>query len=74
MTLDERREDQLRPGDVLTVRDVCALLKMHHKTVQRHAKEGTIPAKRIGGEWRFVRSEIEAWLRDGNRHEDQEAF
>lgn len=49
--------------ELLRVGDVAAWLHYHPKTVQRMAKQGTIPAKRVGGEWRFLRSELERWMR-----------
>lgn len=54
-------------AEVWRVREVARWLGLHEKTVQRLAKEGKIPAKRVGGEWRFLRRELLRWMRDGGR-------
>jgi excisionase family DNA binding protein len=47
---------------VMTSEDAAEYLKMHVKTVCRLAKEGKIPAKKVGSEWRFLRSVLDRWL------------
>ena len=47
---------------VMTSVDAAEYLKMHVKTVCRLAKEGKIPAKKVGSEWRFLRSVLDRWL------------
>jgi excisionase family DNA binding protein len=47
---------------VMTSLEAAEYLKMHVKTVCRLAKEGKIPAKKVGSEWRFLRSVLDAWL------------
>lgn len=41
------------------------LLGIHAKTVQKMAREGAIPAHRIGRYWRFRESELDAYIRSG---------
>jgi excisionase family DNA binding protein len=53
-------EDQF--GQVMTSVEAAAYLKMHVKTVCRLAKEGKIPAKKVGSEWRFLRTVLDSWL------------
>ncbi len=53
-------EDQF--GQVMTSVEAAAYLKMHVKTVCRLAKEGKIPAKKVGSEWRFLRNVLDSWL------------
>ncbi len=48
----------------LTKHQAAELLGVTHFTVTRWAREGTIPAKRIGNGWRFPLSKLEA-LGDG---------
>jgi excisionase family DNA binding protein len=38
-------------------------LKFHPTTVKRMAREGSLPAFRIGNRWRFRPSELDAWAR-----------
>ncbi len=47
---------------VLTSVEAAEYLKMHVKTVCRLAKEGKIPARKVGSEWRFLRSVLDSWL------------
>ena len=47
---------------VMTSMEAAEFLKMHVKTVCRLAKEGKIPAKKVGSEWRFLRPVLEKWL------------
>ena len=48
--------------DILDLRDVADLLRVHQKTVRLMAIEGKIPAFRAGRLWRFKKSKIEEWL------------
>ena len=34
-------------------------------TFRRLVRQGIVPAARVGGRWRFLRSAIDEWLRDG---------
>ena len=47
----------------LTSRDVAAMLGVSHKTIERHAREGTIPAHFRLNRWFFFQSELDAWLK-----------
>jgi excisionase family DNA binding protein len=41
----------------------ASLLGVHPKTLQKLAREGKVPAKRIGDLWRFRAKELDLWLR-----------
>jgi len=49
-------------SQVMTSVEAAEYLKMHVKTVCRLAKEGKIPARKVGSEWRFLRSVLDNWL------------
>jgi len=49
-------------NQVMTSIEAASYLKMHVKTVCRLAKEGKIPAKKVGSEWRFLRRVLDGWL------------
>jgi len=36
---------------------------IHVKTLQRYARQGSVPGYRIGGHWYFRTTELDAWLR-----------
>lgn len=42
-------------NEILTASEVAAWLEQNIETVQRAAKSGRLPARRIGKEWRFLR-------------------
>ena len=50
------------PNEVLTIKEVAALLKLADKTVYAMANAGEMPAFRIRGQWRIRRAELETWL------------
>lgn len=57
--------------EILTVKDVAEYFSIHPLTVQRYAREGKIPAFKIGTDWRFHKKFIERWIREksaGNLH------
>ena len=47
---------------VLTAAQVADLLAMNVQEVRRLARDGRIPARRLGKAYRFFRDEIVAWL------------
>lgn len=56
----------------LKIKDVADLLNVSETTIRRWLSEGKIPAYRINHQYRFSRTEIEAWVmsqRLGNSHE-----
>jgi excisionase family DNA binding protein len=50
---------------VLNTEEAAALLQVHPKTLQRLARQGRVPAFRIGDLWRFRASALDAWLQSG---------
>ena len=48
--------------DIMTIREVADYLKLTEKTAYRLVAEGKIPGFKVGGSWRFRRSEIERWI------------
>ena len=50
-------------ADILTVREVAEYLRLAESTVYRLAQDGEIPGRKIGGTWRFLRQELEGWIK-----------
>jgi len=48
--------------EILTIREVAEYLKINEKTAYRLTSEGKLPAFKVGGSWRFRRTEIEQWI------------
>ena len=49
-------------GDTLTLNEVAVYLKTGKRTVYRLTASGEIPALKLGGTWRFRRSELDQWI------------
>ncbi len=54
----------MKPEDIITIREVANYLKIAEKTAYKLVLEGVIPGFKVGGSWRFRRSEIERWIRE----------
>lgn len=50
------------PDEVLTMKEVAALLKLAEKTVYAMAPAGEISAFKIRGQWHIERTELEQWI------------
>jgi excisionase family DNA binding protein len=53
----------------LTTEEVLEYLNVNLRTVYRLIKAGSIPAVRVGRQWRFRKRDIDKWL-EGQRHAD----
>jgi excisionase family DNA binding protein len=49
---------------VLTLEDVARFLSVHPSTVYRLVKKHSIPAFKIGSDWRFNQDSIEQWIKE----------
>ena len=48
--------------EVMTVSEVSEFLRLGESTIYRLAKDGRIPARKVGGMWRFSRESLNEWL------------
>ncbi|MBN2801154.1 MAG: helix-turn-helix domain-containing protein [Deltaproteobacteria bacterium] len=53
--------------DVLTIHELAALLRVGLKTAYTLAQNGEVPGFKVGGQWRFRRRDIEAWIDEQTR-------
>ncbi len=51
-------------SDVLTIAEVAKYLKLHELTVRRLAREGELPAFKVGRQWRIKRDLLESWIEE----------
>lgn len=51
--------------EIMTSEQAAAYLQIGIVTLKRKAQTGRIPAAKIGRGWRFVKSELDEWLRYG---------
>lgn len=47
----------------MTIREVAEYLKLKEKTAYRLAASNEIPGFKVGGAWRFRKSEIDKWIK-----------
>ena len=58
----EDRHRASSADDWLDTTGVAAMLGVHARTVTTLARNGQLPAHRLGKLWRFKRSDVDAWL------------
>ena len=51
-------------ANLLTSKDLQALIRVDRSTIYRMAEDGRLPAIKVGRQWRFPEERIRAWLRD----------
>ena len=49
-------------NDIMTLEEVAAYLKLKPQTIYTWAQDKKIPAAKIGKEWRFKKTVIDAWF------------
>ena len=47
---------------MLDVHQVAAIMRIHHKKVQRLARTGVLPCIKVGAVYRFRAAALEAWM------------
>ena len=59
----------------MIMKEAADYLKINEKTAYRLASEGKLPGFKVGGSWRFKRSEVVAWIEtqtEQNRNDPHE--
>jgi excisionase family DNA binding protein len=54
------------PTTFMTSEEVISVLRVNARTLYRLIRSGDFPAVRVGRQWRFRRSDLEAWLDRGH--------
>lgn len=50
--------------EILTAKEVAGYLNLHPLTVHKYARQGKIPAFKIGTDWRFHKKYIDKWIKE----------
>jgi excisionase family DNA binding protein len=50
--------------EIMTAKEVASYLNLHPLTVHKYAREGKIPAFKIGTDWRFHKKYIDKWIKE----------
>jgi excisionase family DNA binding protein len=53
--------------EIMTVKEVCGILRVNRSTLYKLVKQGKIPAFRIGTDWRFRKEGIERCMIEQTR-------
>lgn len=53
-----------KPDPIMTVDEVAEYLNLHPLTVRRLARDGEIPAVKVGRQWRIKRELLDKWIAD----------
>jgi len=49
-------------SEILTIKEVAEYLKVTERTIYRLAAAKKIPGFKLGGTWRFRRSDLDQWI------------
>lgn len=52
--------------EVLTLTQAAQLLQLCNETVSKYATEGEIPGRKVGADWRFLRTDLLAFIHNGS--------
>ncbi len=52
--------------DILTLEEISTYLRIPIETVENQALKGNIPGQKIEGDWRFLKTAVDDWLRAKN--------
>jgi len=67
-------DDMANEPEILTPQEAAEFLRVPLLTVQRQAKAGRLPGRRIGKEWRFSRTVLIDWMASGPDRHDLELY
>lgn len=58
---------EVRDKDVMNVEETAEFLGFAPYTIREKARDGEIPGRKIGGEWRFSRRRLLEWIEEDSR-------
>ncbi len=56
------RTTAVEEADILTIKQVADFLQVTERAIYRLAASDGIPAFKVGGSWRFRKSDVDAWI------------
>ena len=60
-------------NEVLDLKEAAALLRVHPNTLYAQASVGRVPCRKVGRQYRFIRSALERWL-EGQDEDSDDPF
>jgi len=64
-------ESEIMPAEKwLKIGEIADYLQISTEKIYKLAQRGKIPASKVGGQWRFKRQRIDAWLDNHSNHKN----
>ncbi|HEU4340255.1 MAG TPA: helix-turn-helix domain-containing protein [Candidatus Binatia bacterium] len=63
-------DNQLQSIRLLTLSKAAELLHVSTRTLHRMIRNGTLPAFKVGGQWRVRESQLRQWIEQREHYED----
>ena len=54
----------IKSKNIMTIKEVADYLGVHISTIYKYAQQGSIPAFKIGSDWRFTKKHIDKWIEE----------
>ncbi len=54
-----------KENEILTLDELAGYLKVSSWTIYRYVRERKLPSYKIGGQWRFRKEQVDAWIERG---------
>jgi excisionase family DNA binding protein len=54
--------------EMFTIKELALYLKLAEKTAYRLVSEGKLPGFKVGGAWRFRKTEVDRWIKEQEQH------
>lgn len=61
-----------QPERWLSVVEIAEHLGISKETVYRWLEKGKIPSHKVGKQWKFKASEVDAWVKSGDANENND--
>ncbi len=69
MIMSSTKPGGKRAGLIMTAKEVAEYLRVHPSTIYRQLRLRSIPAFKVGADWRFNRDSIDRWMLERERRQ-----
>jgi excisionase family DNA binding protein len=73
-TAAERHTEAVAVGEVLTLAEAAAYLRVSEEEVKRLMRDQGLPGRAAGDDWRFLKTAVQDWLRTPPAKSSKEAL
>ncbi len=60
--MKENLQSEFAKGQIMTPKEAAKYLGLHLITIYRLIKKGKLPGFKVGGQWRFKKDILDAWI------------